>query len=533
MAICLSFLSNPTLSVLADEKSELNSLPSKHMVLMDYNSGRILYQKDADSKIYPASTTKTWTAFCVLKKCKDVNEIIEIKDMPPIEGSSMYLENGEKFTVLELLNALLIHSANDVAFVLARHFGNGDANNFIKFMNEEAAKYGALHTHFNNPHGLPDEDHYTTAIDMVNLSRVAYGNDIIKKIVSTKQISFKKSENCKLNRQLYNSNKFLSSLNNIEYKGKLVPIKYTIVDGIKTGYTDDAGNCLVSTAKKNSSRLICGVFGAPGGALYHDSRTLLDYGFDNFKSVTIFSKKDLDGKKNIKFAKPSSVKFSVANDYTIILPKNENPDKKNYKIKYNFSNLKLPIKKGAIIGTVNIFDKGNMVSSMGLVAENSSQSYWQYLMSLLPFSKDKKEESKKEQKKDETQANDSKPEDKKNNTEVKKEAKKKTSKSFLKNAKTLISDSCNGFIAMFSGIGDFFSSLSDKEGIKNIEGSNFYKFLEKEINQKFSFLPAKLIIFGLPILILLIILILVIGIIRDNIKKKKEKKAIKRKSKNK
>lgn len=518
IAICISFLSNSLLNVFADEKSELNSLQSKYIVLMDYNSGKVLYEKNADSKIYPASTTKIWTAFCVLKKCKNVNELIEVKDIPAIEGSSMYLENGEKFTVLQLLEALLIHSSNDVAFVLARYFGDGDANNFIKFMNEEAAKYGATHTHFHNPHGLPDEEHYTTAIDMVNLSRVAYGNDLIKKIVATKEIDFKKSRTCKLDRQMFNSNKFLSSLDNIDYKGKKIPIKYDIVDGIKTGYTDDAGNCLVSTAQKNESRLICGVFGAPGGTLYHDSRMVLDYGFDNFKSVTVFNKKNLKGEKKVKFAKPSSVKYSVANDYTITIPKNETLDKKDYKTKYNFSNLKLPIKSGDVIGTVSIFNKGNMVSSIALIAENSSQSYLQYLASLLPFSKDKKKSDEKdsEKKKEENAKSNNKKEEKKKND---------NSQSFIDKIKTGVSNSYNGFVAIFSGIGDSFTSLFTSDGIKHIENSTFYKFLDKKISKKVTFIPAKTIIFGVPILILLIIFILLIGIIRDNIKKRKAKKA--------
>lgn len=544
IAICLSFLSNSALSIFADEKSELDSLESKHFVLMDYNSGKVLYEKDADSKIYPASTTKIWTAFCVLKKCKDVNEVIEIKDMPVIEGSSMYLENGEKFTVLELLEALLIHSSNDVAFVLARHFGDGDANNFIKFMNEEAAKYGATHTHFHNPHGLPDEEHYTTALDMVNLSRVAYGNDIIKKIVAMKEVDFKKSHNCKLDRQMFNSNKFLSSLDNIDYKGKKIPIKYDIVDGIKTGYTDDAGNCLVSTAQKNGSRLICGVFGAPGGALYHDSRMVLDYGFDNFKYVTVFNKKDLKGEKKVKFAKPSTIKYSVANDYTITIPKDKNVDKKDYKTKFNFSNLKLPVKKGDVIGTVSIFDDGNMVSSIGLIAENDSQSYLQYVMSLLPFGKEKnkseKTDSEKknaEEKKTENAKSEDKKDSKKEENSKEKDASKENEKtnddSFVEKVKTAASNSYNGFIAIFSGIGDFFSNLFTSNGIKNIENSNFYKFLDKKISEKVTFIPAKVIIWGVPILILLIVLILLIAIIRDNIKKKKNKKSEKKKSKNK
>ena len=131
--------------------------------------------------------------------------------MPEIEGSSMYLEEGEVFTTRQLLESLLIHSSNDVAYVLARHYGGGDERKFIDFMNSEAKKFGFNHTHFNNPHGLPDTDHYTTAEEMTNMARIAYGNDIIKSIVAKKSVTFKKSNEIKLDRELYNSNKFLNS----------------------------------------------------------------------------------------------------------------------------------------------------------------------------------------------------------------------------------------------------------------------------------------------------------------------------------
>ena len=112
-----------TSGVLAEGKEDFNSLKSKYMVLMDYESGKIIYKKNADQKIYPASTTKIWTAYCVLQKCQDLNEKIKIGTMPEIEGSSMYLEEGEVFTTRQLLESLLIHSSNDVAYVLARHYG--------------------------------------------------------------------------------------------------------------------------------------------------------------------------------------------------------------------------------------------------------------------------------------------------------------------------------------------------------------------------------------------------------------------------
>lgn len=516
-ALVLSFtiISSSIVGVYADEKQDLDSLNSKYIVLMDYNSGEILYEKNSKKKIYPASTTKIWTAFCILEKADDLNEIIEVKDMPQIEGTSMYLENGEKFTVYELLESLLIHSSNDVAFLLAKHFGDGNEKKFIDFMNEEAAKYGANNTHFNNPHGLPDENHYTTAIDMTTLSRVAYSNDIIKKIVAMKSVNFKANDVYKFERTLINSNKFLNSNNTIDYKGKSIPIKYDIVDGIKTGFTDDAGNCLVSTGQKNGVRLISGVFFAPAGSLYHDSRTILDYGFDNFKTITVFKKDDLHGEKSIKFSKPGKIKYKMSSDFSVTVFNNEKFNKKDYSKKYNFDRLSLPIKKGDVIGTVNIYKKNNMVSSIALVSENDAQSYFDYVLSFTPFAKNKPKKNEKKKSGKKSDKNNKKQKDSNSSKGI---ANKISSGG--ENIKSEANKSAQGLLGILHEIKTIFSGLFTKNGLKNIENTNLYKFLDKKISNSIGFIPSKLIIIGVPVIILILILLLIIGIIKDSIKKK-------------
>lgn len=536
LAICIGILSGSLSTGYAEGNSELDKLPSKHMVLMDYSSGKILYQKNAHTKIYPASTTKIWTAFCVLKKCKNLNEEVEIKKIPSIEGSSMYLENGEKFTVYQLLESMLIHSSNDVAYILAQHFGDGNASNFINFMNEEAAKYGAVNTHFNNPHGLPDTNHYTTAMDLTNLARVAYGNSTIKKIVAMKEVSFKKGPHTKIARHLFNSNKFLTGTQLIQYRGKDIPIKYDIVDGIKTGFTDDAGNCLVSTAKKNGIRLIAGVFNAPSGSLYHDSRALLDYGFNNFKNIVILKKQDYNGEKSINFAIPGSINYSLASDFVVTLPKDKKIDRKAYTTKYNFNNLKLPIKKGDIIGTLNVFEDGNMISCIGLVAESNSQSWTSYIKSKIPFLNDDKKEnthSKKEGNSattsdNKTEKNEDENKESNNKTE-KNEDKTKNSEQNTDNQgdkkEIGILDRVKNF---FSDVKNFFKTYFNKDFVANVEKTDFYKYLDTTISSYQKIIPSKYIIFGVPIFILIIIFLLIIGIIKDNfVHKRRAKKEMK------
>lgn len=515
----------------ADQTSDLNSLKSKYIVLMDYNSGQVLYKKNANQKMYPASTTKIWTAYCVLEKAKSLDELIEIKDIPEIDGSSMYLENGEKFTVRELLQSLLIHSSNDVAYVLAKHFGQGSPSNFVNFMNKEAEKYGANHTHFNNPHGLPDTDHYTSAMDMAILSRIAYGNPTISNIVKMKSLNIKASNRIKVDRNLINSNKFLTSDDTIEYRGKDIPIKYGIIDGIKTGFTDDAGNCLVSTAKRGNIRIIANVFNSPGGSLYHDSRQLIDYGLDNYKSTTIYKANDIKGEKRVRFASPGKVKYKLANDYSITTMNKDDANAKQYSYKYNFDKLKMPVNKGDIIGTMNIYKNGEMVSSIGLVAENSSQSYLQLVLSKLGIGKDKKVENQVQATNNRSshKASDN-PADTKDKSRL--DDKSEEGKNILGKVKKEGKSSLNGLFSIFSDLGGFFSgirSIPSKIGnfssIKSLDPSSlsldtimkskFYKYLDKQLANKTGPIPSMFVIFGLPILVIIIILWLIISLLRD------------------
>ena len=295
--ITMITLINSSIVAFADETYDNVDLMANYGVVIDYETGKVLGGKNIDSKVYPASTTKIWTAYLVVKNVKNLDEPVEITEPPGVDGSSMYLEVGEIFTVRELLQGLLIHSSNDAAVVLAKYV-SGSTQDFAQLMNKEAKKAGALNTHFNNPHGLPDDNHYTTPYDMAMLARKAMSEKVIREIVSAKSISFKQQNTAtsKINTSRYftNTNLFLTSNDKITYRKQSIPIKYDIVDGIKTGYTDLAGRCLLSSAVKNDMRVIAAVFKSFGTNVYVDSRTLLDYGFENYTSKTIINKDDLD-----------------------------------------------------------------------------------------------------------------------------------------------------------------------------------------------------------------------------------------------
>ena len=339
ITIFYTFLSSFILSYASDDSL---SIPAEAAVLMDYETGEVLYSKNGNEKIYPASTTKAWTAYLVLKYKPNLNEPIKIDKELNIEGSSMYLKLGEEFTVKELLESLLVHSSNDVAVVLAEYV-SGSVSEFVKLMNSEAKSIGANNTHFNNPNGLPDKDHYTTAHDMALIARECMSNNTFRQIVKTKSISFPATEAYPYERYFINTNKFLTSKEKINYKGKDIDIKYDIVDGIKTGYTDDAGRCLLSSAVKNDMRMICAVFKSTGNDIYLASRTLLDYGFNNYHNKTIISKNKYTFTERILFTKQKELTYEPEFTYKVLLKNGSSTD--NYSTKVKLDKIKLPIKK--------------------------------------------------------------------------------------------------------------------------------------------------------------------------------------------
>lgn len=356
------------------------SISSPNSVVLDYETGKVLYEKNGDKKIYPASTTKIWTAYLVIKNVKNLDEPVEINKQLYVDGSSMYLEKGEIFTVKELLQGLLIHSSNDAAEVLAEYV-SGSTVEFAKLMNKEAKAIGANNTHFNNPHGLPDKEHYTTAYDMALMARESMSNEVIREIVSTKSVTFEKCDTptsrCFTTRVFYNTNKFLTSTEKIQYKGKNIDIKYDIVDGIKTGYTDDAGRCLLSSAVKNGMRVISAVFKDSGTQVYVDSRTLIDYAFDNYYTQTIINKADYTKSKRILFTKEKELLYEPAFNYKVVLEKG-NPVSKDYTTKINLD-YDLPIKQGDKVGTLDVYNGKTLEKTINLVAKNDLNSIFGFL----------------------------------------------------------------------------------------------------------------------------------------------------------
>lgn len=354
---------------------------AQYAVLMDYSSGKVLYEKNSNANLYPASTTKMWTAYLTIKYEKNLNEVVTVGNIGTVGGTSMHLVPGEQVTVKQLLEGLLLVSGNDAAVVLAQHI-SGSIPEFANLMNKEAKEIGAKNTHFHNPNGLPDYEHYTCAYDMSLMARKAMSNETFRNIVNKKTVKVP-ATNLSPERELVNTNKFLTGKNTINYKGQNTDIKYEVVDGIKTGYTDDAGKCLLSSARKDNMRLIAAVFKTDGEPnLYTDSRTLLDYGFDNFTSTKIFDKKDFFNSKFIWYSKEKNLKFMPSYNYYDIINKGEKSP--SFEAKTNLNKIKLPIKKGDIVGNLDIYkdNEKKPVAHIPLIAQSDVNSIFSSLLNV-------------------------------------------------------------------------------------------------------------------------------------------------------
>lgn len=233
-------------------------------ILMERDSGRVLFGKNYEAKLPMASCTKIVTAITALQNCA-ADEIVTIdKKAVGIEGSSIYLREGERLTVIELLYGLMLRSGNDAAVALAIHVA-GSVKDFAALMNETAKEMGAENSNFTNPHGLHEENHYTTAYDLALITCCALKNTLFQKIVSTKKITIGEGEEA---RYFVNKNKLLS----------MSPI----ASGVKTGFTKRAGRCFVGSAQnKEGMTLVAVVLNC--GPMFEDSLGLLNYGFENYK----------------------------------------------------------------------------------------------------------------------------------------------------------------------------------------------------------------------------------------------------------
>ncbi len=316
--ICL-FITTSSAGVIVD---------ASHIVIEE-STGRIISGSAENVKVPMASTTKVLTALVVLDIEKNLNKKIIIDNRAVgVEGSSIYLEENEEITIIDLLYGLMLRSGNDSAQALAYHYG-GSTEKFADLMNKKAKEIGAINSNFVNPHGLHDGNHYTTAYDLALITREAMKNDTFKQIVGTK-----KYQSSRANQVVFiNKNKVLT-----QYEGGT---------GVKTGYTKVAGRCLVSSSTRNELDIICVVFNNYN--YFADSYALMDNAHNNYTSTLIFEKdvvySSTDKDRNYLYTFDNNIEAAI-----------KEGEKNNVRVSLDFYDVVLSkIQKGEVIGECNVY----------------------------------------------------------------------------------------------------------------------------------------------------------------------------------
>jgi D-alanyl-D-alanine carboxypeptidase len=273
--------SNITYKTYAKEEPPVVSADS--VVLMDATTGEILYSKNPDAAYPPASTTKLMTALLTLEKCK-LDDVVTIGKNPPVvDGSKIYLFEGEQIKVRELLYGLLLVSGNDCAEALAEHI-SGTSDKFAIEMNKRALELGAKNTNFVNPSGLFNDKHKTSAKDLALIMKELSKNPDYTKIATTSFYKIPPTNKSAVERPLWNENKLIQKSSILYYDG---------CEGGKTGYTTQSQHSYVSTATRNGQKLIVALVHDKNKTFFPDAAALFNYGFNNFQLMHLFSKGDL------------------------------------------------------------------------------------------------------------------------------------------------------------------------------------------------------------------------------------------------
>ena len=315
---------------------------AKAMCVIESSTGRVLKSKNKDEKLAMASTTKIMTALVTIKNVKDLNEIVNINDNAVgIEGTSMYLRKGEKLTVKELLLGLMLPSGNDAAVALAYHVG-GSEENFVKMMNEEAKSLKLENTSFANPHGLDAKGHYTSAYDLAIIASEAMKLDAFKEIARTKHTQVTGS---KINepRFLSNKNKLLKTLEGC--------------NGVKTGFTDNAGRCFVGSCERNGMNLICVVLNC--GPMFEDCAKLLEECFNQYEMREILTEYSKNDDVKVNNGEKEFVATTTKKGFSYPLTNEEFAQLKFVK---NIPNsINATVNKNQIVGELEIYLENNLL----------------------------------------------------------------------------------------------------------------------------------------------------------------------------
>jgi len=344
------------------------SLSCSSDILIDAESGRVLYGYQENKKIYPASLTKLLTALTALD-LGDLDDILIVDEKTPyeVDGSHIALEPKEELSLYDLLHGLLIASGNDAADVIAKNYSSYEGE-FLELMNEKARELGALNSNFVNPHGLHDDNHYTTAYDLSIIAKEAYDKEIIKEIIGKNKYTIDITNIKKEARHLISTNKLLVGTgygNQIIINNSWVNMKYEGATGMKTGYTPKAGSCLIGSAERDGISLITVVIKGSTTEVYTDTHKLLNYGFDNFEKINLVYANEFIKNLDISSGDSKYLSLITSEDlYTVI-----NKDKLNeIDSSISIKDYNLPVKKGDVLGKIKYSLRDEIIGEVPLKA---------------------------------------------------------------------------------------------------------------------------------------------------------------------
>ena len=347
-------------------------LYSNSAILIEKDSGKILYSVNENEKMYPASTTKVLTAIIAIenlpldkKLTASYNAIMSI----PAGYSNAAIQIGESLTVKELLEVFLVHSANEAGYILAEDI-SGSISEFANLMNKKAEKIGCKNTHFTNPSGLHDENHYTTAYDLALIARYCMKNETFRKIVSMSSCTIAATDKYE-ERYFKNTNEMLNPKS--EYYNENII-------GIKTGYTRQAQNCLISAIQKNGIELISVVLGSPASVgekgvsgKYTDTQTLFDYGITNFGYKNLIKAEQIITQVNVKHSTEDTKNLDLIAEKAIEVFSNNSLSSDLEPKIILVENISAPIKANTVLGTITYTIDGINYTS-NLLAKNDVES---------------------------------------------------------------------------------------------------------------------------------------------------------------
>ncbi|WP_139187824.1 D-alanyl-D-alanine carboxypeptidase family protein [Bacillus tuaregi] len=337
----------------------------KSAILIERDTGKVLYEKNSNEQLPPASMTKIMTMLLIMEALDEgkltLNEKVRASEYAAsMGGSQIFLEPGEEMTVKEMLEGIAIGSGNDASVAMAERIA-GSEDGFVEMMNQKAKELGLKNTKFKNTTGLPVDDHFSTAYDMALMAKELLKYEDITKFTGTYEAYLRENTDKKF--WLVNTNKLVRF--------------YPGVDGLKTGFTREAMYCLTATAEKDGMRVIAVVFGAPSSKERNAQVTkMLDYAFNQYKTHPIFERNHVMGAAKVSKGQKKKVEMVTSESISLLTKKGETIEDVKQKVSLK-QDLKAPIKKGDQIGTLTIKKNGDtLVKSPLLAKEDINEASW-------------------------------------------------------------------------------------------------------------------------------------------------------------